>query len=255
MRGMEESLRAQIPTLTPAERRVAAYFLENMEHLQDTPIGTVARESGVAKSAVVRLCKRLGLSGYKDFMQALRVERSGGMPWVARLPLSAEEAGSVEALCARVMEGTLRALRETQAGISPDAMRRAARALRDAQIIEVYGKGAVHPAAEACAQGLRRLGLRAYAVCDAPETLQTEEAVETAMLLLCQPAEAWNYAAQAEAACEVGAVVVAVAEAGDGIARTFADHALPYAARADERAAPLPLLALIDMLLACVAGL
>ena len=61
-------------SLTPSERRIADYFEANLDKLVDTSILEVAEACQTSKSAVVRLCKKSGYRGYKDFLNAVSAD-------------------------------------------------------------------------------------------------------------------------------------------------------------------------------------
>ena len=65
------TIRQTYPTLTVVERRVADYILENGEEVVLMPIADLAKNVGVAKSAVVRCAKSLGFEGYAELKIAL----------------------------------------------------------------------------------------------------------------------------------------------------------------------------------------
>ena len=70
------TIRQTYPTLTAVERRVADYILENGEEVVLMPIADLAKNVGVAKSAVVRCAKSLGFEGYAELKIALTSELS-----------------------------------------------------------------------------------------------------------------------------------------------------------------------------------
>lgn len=65
LREMRES-----PELTPAEQQLAQTILDLGERLQSMSIKELARVASVSISSVHRLCKKLGLEGYKELKVA-----------------------------------------------------------------------------------------------------------------------------------------------------------------------------------------
>ena len=57
--------------LSNAEKKVASYFLDNVENVFAKPISQLAEESGVSKVAWVRFCKAIGFDGLKDLKKSL----------------------------------------------------------------------------------------------------------------------------------------------------------------------------------------
>lgn len=54
-----------------AEKRVADYVLQNAEQVVNLTIEELAAESRTSYATIVRVCKRLGYSGYKEFKNNL----------------------------------------------------------------------------------------------------------------------------------------------------------------------------------------
>ena len=65
------NLKAAYQSLSPAERRVADYVLENPEEASHMTIDCLAANAGVSLPSVTRLTKKLGYSGFSEFKIAL----------------------------------------------------------------------------------------------------------------------------------------------------------------------------------------
>lgn len=75
-RTIETQLRQALPTLTRAERQLAAHMLSNFPVTVLGTVASVARAAGVSNPTVVRLVQKLGYSGYPDFQSGLHDELS-----------------------------------------------------------------------------------------------------------------------------------------------------------------------------------
>ena len=64
-------LREMLSSLSPKERQVASFVLECPEKVVNMTIEEIATQSGTSASAVVRLCKSMGYSGYKELCRML----------------------------------------------------------------------------------------------------------------------------------------------------------------------------------------
>lgn len=67
-------LKNKYDSLTAAERRIADYILQNGSSIIDLNTAAIAKQSGSAASAVIRLCKKLGFKGYSQFKINLAME-------------------------------------------------------------------------------------------------------------------------------------------------------------------------------------
>lgn len=85
--GLIERLKESLSVLTPAEAACAQYFIENPTAVVNKTIAAVARESGLGSTAIVRMCQRIGFSGYAEFRFSMnRHLMSQGMGSVGGAP-------------------------------------------------------------------------------------------------------------------------------------------------------------------------
>ena len=81
---MLDRIRASLPTLSPAEQRVAALVLADARGFAASPVGALAERAGVSKPTVVRCCRSLGFDGLADFKRKLAGNVNQGVPFVHR---------------------------------------------------------------------------------------------------------------------------------------------------------------------------
>ena len=67
-------LRENIDSLNSAERTVADYIIRDPQHASQQNVQEIAANSYASPSAVIRMCKSIGFSGYSDFKKSLTVE-------------------------------------------------------------------------------------------------------------------------------------------------------------------------------------
>ncbi|NYS23985.1 MurR/RpiR family transcriptional regulator [Rhodobacteraceae bacterium 2376] len=72
--SLDSRLREALPTLTRAERQLAAHILGNFPVSVLGSVAAVARAAGVSAPTVVRLVQKLGFSGYPEFQAQLHDE-------------------------------------------------------------------------------------------------------------------------------------------------------------------------------------
>ncbi|MDR1534373.1 MAG: MurR/RpiR family transcriptional regulator [Planctomycetota bacterium] len=64
-------LRLQLPTLAKAEMKAAEYILEHRDKLYRLNLQELADNSGCSQAAIIRLCKVIGLDGFKQLKAEL----------------------------------------------------------------------------------------------------------------------------------------------------------------------------------------
>ena len=67
-------IRMMMPHLTPMEARVVETMLAKRDFSEHTALKEVAASAAVSEAMVVKIAKKLGFSGYKDFRGGGSVE-------------------------------------------------------------------------------------------------------------------------------------------------------------------------------------
>ncbi|MCB2028433.1 MAG: MurR/RpiR family transcriptional regulator, partial [Rhodoferax sp.] len=68
---MLERIKASLPSLAPAEQRVAKLVLANPRAFASLPVAELADRAHVSKPTVVRFCRSVGYDGLADFKRKL----------------------------------------------------------------------------------------------------------------------------------------------------------------------------------------
>jgi len=74
VRTLAERIRAELPRLTPAERRVARALLADYPLAGLEPVAALAHRADTSAPTVLRLVSKLGLDGYASFQQVIKAE-------------------------------------------------------------------------------------------------------------------------------------------------------------------------------------
>lgn len=248
------------PTLSPVEGRVAAYFLSHAEMLTNTPILAVAQACGTGKSAVVRLCKRLGYSGYKEFLTVLSAELAlKGRDEKALTDLFPDSA--VGGICAIVAKNSISALENTLRLLDMDAMERASHAIADARRIDLYGVGNSGVIAQDAEIKFRRIGMNAYAPCDTHRQIISASTLEKgdAAMFFSYYGETKDILQAHAVAKAQGATTIALTRLGKSTLSAQADIVLSVAGteslvRSGAMASRIVMLGVLDMLFTVVCS-
>ena len=60
-----------LPTLTSSEKKAAEFLIEEPERIVDLSLVKFAKQSGSSQASIIRLCKRIGVSGYAELKSTL----------------------------------------------------------------------------------------------------------------------------------------------------------------------------------------
>jgi DNA-binding MurR/RpiR family transcriptional regulator len=183
--GVRSRLRDAYGDLTPAQRRLAEFLLENIAVASDFTITDLAGAAGVSIGTISQLCRRLGLRGYQDLRLALArdavvIEASAAGQ---RLDVADGPAAVREAI-ARVFGSSQDALAETAARLDPAALERAVDRLVAARRIECVGAGTAALVAAEAALKMRKLGLDAVCLADTHQQVMSAALLDERDMLL-----------------------------------------------------------------------
>lgn len=152
-------LRALLPELAPAERRVAQQVLDDPAAVAGSTIGELAAACGTSLTTVLRFCRSLGFGGYPAFRLALvaelgRTERPDGVVMTGDIAPDDD----LDTVVRKVAFADARAVEETAEQLDLAALHGVIDALVAAGRIDVYGVGASGFVALDFQQKLHRIG-------------------------------------------------------------------------------------------------
>ncbi len=157
-------IRMMMPDLTDLESRLVEMVLARRDLDEATPLKEVAEAAGVSEAMVVKLSKKLGFSGYREFRAGL-VEYNR-LP-TADLHRELSPGDSSAETIAKVFRTAVQALEETQAVLDLPAFERAAEIMHGARQRDFHGVGGSAQIARDMAHKFLRIGLRATVFDDA----------------------------------------------------------------------------------------
>lgn len=163
-RAVGPQIRMRLPSLTPLEGKVAADILARRDITEDTALREVAEGSGVSEAMVVKVAKKLGFAGFRDFRAGL-IEYYGSESASLHSEISAgDTAGEV---VQKVFRTAMQALEETFAILDLEAFERAADYLHRARQRDFYGLGGSAQIARDVSHKFLRIGIRTSVFDDA----------------------------------------------------------------------------------------
>jgi DNA-binding MurR/RpiR family transcriptional regulator len=153
-----------IHKLPPSEARLAAYIIENPSDAINCTASELGEKSATSASAVIRLCKSLGIKGYQE----LKLRVAGD------LQKANESEGyrdirpmeKVENVIGKMTNNSIQALRETSEILLKDELSKAVEMISSAGSIHFFGIGASHIIAQDAQQKFLRIHKNATAFSD-----------------------------------------------------------------------------------------
>ncbi len=148
--------------LTTQEQHVVDYIVQHPQVVFDHNAQQLARLTLTSASTIVRLCKKLGLSGYPDFQLKLALELSPEQRESMK-SLQVKDRTGVEQHLQTISGVYDEALIETQRMCIPAVLDRVIQWVREARRIDVYGSDSNYYTAELACARWNEVGLTAIA--------------------------------------------------------------------------------------------
>ncbi|MEU8343873.1 MurR/RpiR family transcriptional regulator [Spirillospora sp. NPDC048832] len=162
-------VRSLLPSLPPAERRVAQRVIDDPEGVANSTITELAQACGTSETTVIRFCRAIGFHGYPELRLTLATEAgraqsaSGGR--VIGSDISPDD--SLEQIVEKVTFADARAVEETASQLDIKMLEQVVDAVVAADRVDVYGVGASAFVAADFQQKLHRIGRVCSAWADA----------------------------------------------------------------------------------------
>jgi DNA-binding MurR/RpiR family transcriptional regulator len=153
-----------LPQLTGLEARVVDLVLGSRDFTELTPLQQVAAACDVSEAMVVKVAKKLGFSGYRDFRTSLAAYNR--LP-IVELHQEISSDDDTTTIMQKVFRTSIQALEETLAILDPSAIDEAARLFHEAPKRDFYGLGGSAQIARDAAHKFLRIGVRAAVQDDA----------------------------------------------------------------------------------------
>ncbi len=139
-----ERLTEEWDALTPEAQKAARYVLENPNDVGVSTVREIAEAANVKPNTFVRMARQVGFEGYEDFRAPFREAiRNGAVsfPDRARWLQDIRKSGDLGGLYADMVEGAIRNLEDTFAGIDAEALKAAAEAIWASRQVFTLGVG------------------------------------------------------------------------------------------------------------------
>ncbi|MBV2164816.1 MAG: SIS domain-containing protein [Comamonas sp.] len=257
---MLERIAASLPSLAPAEQRVAHLVLHDPSAFARLPVRTLAEQAQVSKPTVVRFCRSMGYDGLADFKLKLVGSVSEGVPFIHR---SVDVDDKPADVLVKVVDNSVAAFLEYRNAAAPKALEAAAQAIlqtwRQHQRVVFFGAGNSGIVADDAQHKFFRLGLTSMSCSDGHVQLMNAALLRRGdcAVIISNSGLTRDLIAAAELASQAGATTIAITASNSPLARACtihlaADHPEGYDLYSPMVSRLLHLL-IIDVLATCVA--
>lgn len=205
--------------LTSAERRVAEWVIANPNRVINRTLADIAGAVEVSEPTVVRFCRSVGASGFRDFKTRL-TQYLATAEHVVHADVSADD--DAEQVIAKVIGRSVQELVGVQQRLNTQVVEKVVQALVSASRIDFYGIGASGFVVMDAQNKFFRLGMPCNAYADSPTILQAASITNTdyAVVVVSKTGKSQAIIDAAITANSHGAKVIAITSPGSRLAET-----------------------------------
>ncbi len=261
MSGVLLRVQELLDYLNPSERRVAEYILENSGSIVGQPVAELAEKSGTNKAAIIRFCKSIGCSGYRDFTFQLAAELAVSRSETDEEYTDINIGDSVDTILKNVCFNNVKAIEDSYTLVKAADVSRAAELLIRASRIDFYGLGASWIVAQDAQYKFMRINKNCTAYAD-PHVQLTSAAnlsPDDVAVAISWSGETRDIIEAARRAKECGAAVIAVTRCGKSHLVEYADVVFSLTSpettiRCGAMSSRTAQMTMIDILFSCVVS-
>jgi len=257
---MLDRIKASLPSLAPAEQRVARLVLLDPRAFANLPVSELSDRAHVSKPTVVRFCRSMGYDGLSDFKLKLAGTVSEGVPFIHRSVDADDKTGDV---LVKVIDNTVAAFLKYRNDASSHALDRAVDAITEAgkagKRVEFFGVGNSGIVAQDAQHKFFRLGLNTIAYSDGHMQVMSASmlAPGDCVVIISNSGRTRDLMDACDIARKNGATTIVITASGSPLAAAghihlAADHPEGYD-RYSPMVSRLLHLMVIDVLATCVA--
>ena len=131
-------IRQELGRMTKTERTVASYFEGHMQEFAFSTLEAIADSAGTSTTSVIRFCRRLGFSGYKEFQRSLQEVVRVQLDLPDKVERTIRLSGQ-DGLLHQVIQDGIKNLEETFSHLSPQTLSDAVNRIGHAQRVFTFG--------------------------------------------------------------------------------------------------------------------
>lgn len=135
-------IREMKDSLTPVEKLVAEYILENLEEIPHLSIKNLAQLTKTSDASVLRFCKTMGYKGYRNFIVSISAS-IGSMDEEQKDQYTDIQPGDdLSTIISNISHNNSKSIEDTLSVIDKNEIARAVKVLRECSRIVFFGIGA-----------------------------------------------------------------------------------------------------------------
>ncbi len=224
---MLQDIHQALDALSRAERAVGEWVIEHPREATTATVGDIAAATSVSEPTVVRFCRSVGASGFRDFKLRL-AEAFGSAGSFVHSDVAPND--SVDDAVLKVLDRSIQTLNELRGRVASMPFATAIGRLVNARQIVFAGLGSSGEVARDASQKFFRLGIPCAVATDSPTLLQMASiaAPEDVYIAISNTGHWQSLVGAMQRATARGATVIALTDDGSPLAATaelvFGNH-------------------------------
>ena len=212
-------------SLSPSEQAVGRYIQEHPEEAVGLSIGELAENSGTSKAAIIRFCKALNYTGYRNFAIELAGEMAVRSSQDMQEYTDIKAGDDMKSIIRNVCLNNIKAMDDSLSIIDYSSVEKAAAILAEAQRIDFFGSGASGIAVMDAQQKFIRIGKFATAHQDPHLQITSASNLDerSAAVAISWSGQTRETLQAASAAKESGARLITITKLGNNPLSSIAD--------------------------------
>jgi DNA-binding MurR/RpiR family transcriptional regulator len=158
--------RGLLPSLSPAEQRVAQVIIDEAATASRLTITDLAERAGSSETTVIRFCRAMGFAGYSELRLTLAAEAGRASPADDAVGSDISASDDLAQVVKKIAFADARAVEETASQIDIEVLAQVVDLVAGARRVDIYGVGASAFVATDFQHKLHRIGRVSFAWSD-----------------------------------------------------------------------------------------
>lgn len=213
---------------SPTEVAIIDFILKNAEETSQMTIYDLAEKTFSSPSTIIRLCKKTGYKGYKDFLKDLIYEQAVRSNYKQKHIAELTKTDEVEEIINKVTHKNILSLEETEKLIDTDTIKTCVNKLFESEKLTIFGMGASLIVAKDAQLKFTRINKMSYVSEDwHTQLLMAKNMSERDVaLVISYSGQTEEMITCTEVAKENGATIISITKTDESPINRLADYAI-----------------------------
>ncbi|GEK88653.1 MurR/RpiR family transcriptional regulator [Alkalibacterium putridalgicola] len=213
---------------SPTEVAIIDYILKNAEETSRMTIYDLAEKTFSSPSTIIRLCKKTGYKGYKDFLKDLIYEQAVRSNYKKKHIAELTKTDEIEEIINKVTHKNILSLEETEKLIDTETIKTCVQKLFECEKLTIFGMGASLIVAKDAQLKFTRINKMSYVSEDwHTQLLMAKNMSEKDVaLVISYSGQTEEMITCTEVAKENGATIISITKTDESPINRLADYAI-----------------------------